>query len=856
MRGFAMSAAEGKQDYQHGKMLPRTIEKEMRSSYLDYAMSVIVGRALPDVRDGLKPVHRRILYAMYELSNTHDKPYKKSARVVGETLGKYHPHGDLAIYDSLVRMAQGFSMRYPLIDGQGNFGSVDGDSAAAMRYTEVRLSKLAEEMLADIEKETVGFAPNFDATLKEPLVLPAKLPNLLVNGSSGIAVGMATNIPPHNLGEICDALAALIDKPDLPADALFSIVPGPDFPTGGFIVGRRGVLEAYSTGRGSIRVRGKAEIRGGGKEKKASIVVSELPYQVNKAEWIKSVAELAREKKIEGIADISDRSDREGMHVEIELKKDANPEVVLKSLYAHTALEGAFGAINLALVNNEPKVLPLAQLLREFLSHRYEVVRRRCAFDLRQARERKHIVEGLLLALSRIDDVVKAIKAAKNAQHAREVLMGGYALSQKQADAILEMKLSKLTALESGKLREEDAELGKTIKHLEEVLADDKKIYGVIRQEILEIKQKYADRRRTQIIEDEEEVVLEELIADEEVAVIITKSGYIKRVPIGEYRAQRRGGKGVIGSETKEEDAISDVLLASTHDYLLFFTDKGDAHWLKVYQIPSGSRYSMGKAIVNLLQLQDEKIAACVKTRDFKGDEFLVMLTKNGIVKRTSMADYSHPRKGGIIAISLKDGDSLIDAKKTDGRREIIIATANGLAIRFKEEEVREIGRTGQGVIGIRLEKGDFVAGMALDESETLLTVTENGYGKRTKISEYRLQSRGGKGVINIKTQGRNGKVVGIASVDDSDQLLLVSSRNKMIRLFLKDVSVIGRNTAGVRLMKLDEGEKVVALEKIRVEEGEGGKSPGEGRDAPKSPPQAPKAVGAGAPGQDDIIVA
>lgn len=828
--------------YSHGKIQARELEREMKSSYIDYAMSVIVGRALPDVRDGLKPVHRRILYAMYDLSNTHDKPHKKSARVVGETLGKYHPHGDLAIYDSLVRMAQDFSLRYPLIDGQGNFGSVDADPAAAMRYTEVRMNKIAEEMLLDIEKETVAFAPNFDSTLKEPLVLPSKIPNLLVNGSSGIAVGMATNMPPHNLSEIVDAAVAMIDQPAIALDALMSIVHGPDFPTGGYIIGRRGIAEVYATGRGIIRVRGKAEIKDG-KEKRKNIIITEMPYQVNKAEFIKTVADLARDKKLEGIADIADRSDREGMHVEIVLKKDASPDVVLNQLYAHTTLEGTFGVINLALVNNEPKVLPLAELVREFLNHRKDVVGKRSAFELQVARDRKHIVEGLLLALERIDAVIKTVKSAKNPQ---QELMAQFTLSQKQAEAILEMKIRKLSLLESGKLKEENGELAKTIDYLSSVLADEKKIYGIIKNELFEVKQKFGDKRRTEIIEEEGEVEFEDLIADEDVAVIITKDDYIKRVPMAEYKAQRRGGKGIIGSETKEEDTIKDVLLASTHDYLLFFTDKGNVHWLKVHRIPSGGRYAMGKAIVNLLSLSGEKIGAWVKTRDFKDDEYLVMLTKNGIVKRSSMADYSRPRKGGIIAITLKDGDSLISAEKTDGKRELIIATKSGMAIRFKEDEVREIGRTGQGVIGIRLREKDAVVGMARDIDKTLLTVTENGYGKRTDISEYRLQSRGGMGVINIKTHGRNGNVVGIVSVQDSDQLLLVSSSGKMIRLFVKDISVIGRNTGGVRLMKLEEKEKVVAMEKVVADEGE---EPPKAAAEPK-PEKAPKQK------PDDIIYA
>jgi DNA gyrase subunit A len=683
-------------------------------------------------------------------------------------------------------------------------------------------------MLADLEKETVDFAQNFDATLREPLVLPSRVPNLIVNGSSGIAVGMATNMPPHNLSEAVDGLVAMIDKPDIGLDAMQRIIRGPDFPTGGYIVGRRGIMEAYATGRGIIRVRGKAEIVERSKgEKKQVIEITELPYQVNKAEFISNVAELARDKKLEGISDIADRSDREGMCIEIMLKKDANGDVVLNQLYAHTALEGTFGINNLALVANEPKTLPLLPLLREFLNHRLEVVKRRSAFELRVAKERKHIVEGLLLALAKIDAVIKVVKAARDPL---AELMSGFGLSKPQADAILEMKIRKLSLLESAKLREEDSELAKTIDYLAGVLADEKKIYGLIRGELLELRQKYGDKRRTEIVEDDGEVELEDLIAEEDVAVIITQDDYIKRVPISEYKAQRRGGRGVIGSETKEEDQIKDILLASTHDYLLFFTGKGNVHWLKVHRIPSGGRYAMGKAIVNLLSLEGEKIAAWVKTRKFEEKEYLVMLTRNGIVKRSSMMDYSNPRKGGIIAITLKEGDTLIDAKKTDGRRQLIIATKDGQAIRFAEDEVREIGRTGQGVIGIRLSEKDSVAGMATDECATLLTVTENGYGKRTDMTEYRLQSRGGSGVINIKTEGRNGEVVGIAAVKDSDELLLVSSSGKMIRLFVKDVSVIGRNTAGVRLMKLEVKEKVVAVEKLSAPENGEPSAQGNGR--------------------------
>ncbi|MCX8196938.1 MAG: DNA gyrase subunit A [Candidatus Micrarchaeota archaeon] len=797
-----------------GAVVPKAVEREMQTAYLDYAMSVIVGRALPDVRDGLKPVHRRILYAMYELSNTHDKPFKKSARIVGEVLGKYHPHGDAAIYDAMVRMAQDFSMRYPLIEGQGNFGSIDGDNPAAMRYTEARLTKFAEEMLEDIDKETVDFALNFDATLKEPTVLPCKIPNLLVNGSSGIAVGMATNMPPHNLAEIVDALVAIIDKPQTTKEELLAIVKGPDFPTGGFIIGKRGLMEAYLTGKGIIRIRGKAEIVEQ-KDKRQAIIISQLPYQVNKAELVKTIAELARNKKIEGIAEIADRSDREGMHIFIELKKDANAQVVLNQLYAHTQLESAFGINNVALVNGEPKTLGLEQLLRLFLEHRVNIVKRRSLFELKVAKERKHIVEGLILAVEKIEEVVQIVKTAKEPL---KQLVSRFSLTEKQAEAILEMKIRKLSALESGKLKEENEELARKIEYLQKVLSDERLIYQIIKDELIGVKQRYGDERKTQVIEaEEEDVEIEDLIADEEVAVIITQDGYIKRVPIMEYKAQRRGGKGIIGSETKEDDQVKDVILASTHDYLLFFTDKGIVHWLKAYKIPSGTRYSMGKAIVNLLQLEGEKVCAWVKTKDFSPEEYLIMVTKNGIIKRTQMTEYCRPRKGGIIAITLKEGDMLIDAKKTDGKREVILATSEGMAIRFPEKQIREIGRTGQGVIGIRLKKGDCVVGMAVDDAPTLLTVTENGYGKRTLLSDYRLQARGGQGVKNIKTAGRNGKVVGILSVSDEDEILVVSSGGKIIRMPAKEISIIGRNTSGVRLMKLEENEKVVAIERVNA---------------------------------------
>ncbi len=803
-------------EYSHGTILPKAIEHEIKNSYIDYAMSVIVGRALPDVRDGLKPVHRRILFGMYELGNTHDKPYKKSARVVGEVLGKYHPHGDTAVYDSIVRMAQDFSLRYPLVDGQGNFGSIDGDNAAAMRYTEVRMNRKAEEMLVDIEKETVDFTPNFDNTLKEPVVMPSRLPNLLINGSSGIAVGMATNVPPHNLSEICDAIILLIDKPEVSVSDIANVVLGPDFPTGGIILGKRGIIDAYTTGRGTVRVRGKAAIEESRKEKgRKRIKITELPYQVNKSQLIENMAELVRDKRIEGISDISDRSDREGMNINIELKRDANPEVTLNQLFAHTQLETTFGIINLALFNNQPKVMALREMLDYFILHRKEVVTRRSKFELRQSEDRAHILEGLRIALANIDSVVKAVKAAQNPQKARDDLVRLFRLSEKQAAAILDMKLQRLTGLEREKIDAEHAELLRTIKWLRDVLGDEKKVLELIKKETLEMKEKYGDMRRTEIGEAEDDIEIEDLIPDEQVAVVITESDYIKRVPIAEYRSQKRGGKGVIGTETKEEDMIKDLIVASTHDYLLFFTDKGMVHWLKVYRLPSGSRYAIGKAIVNLLELKDEKVSAWIPVRAFSEKEFLVMATKNGTVKRTSLMEYGRPRRGGIIAITLREKDSLINARHTGGSNDIVLATKNGYAIRFNEKDVREIGRTGQGVRGIRLRHGDEVVSMALDTHRTLLTITENGYGKRTELGEYRKQGRGGMGIINIRTKGRNGAVVAVRSVDDSDEIMVVSSSGKMIRVPVSGISTIGRNTQGVRIMKLDDKEKIVSAARL-----------------------------------------
>ncbi|VVB58411.1 DNA gyrase subunit A [Candidatus Anstonella stagnisolia] len=832
--------AERKADveYSHGKITERPVEAEMKTSYMDYAMSVIVGRALPDVRDGLKPVHKRILYAMYELSNTHDKPYKKSARIVGEVLGKYHPHGDVAIYDSLVRMAQEFSMRCPLVDGQGNFGSMDGDNAAAMRYTEVRMSRIAEEMLTDIEKNTVDFAPNFDATLKEPLVLPSAIPNLLVNGSSGIAVGMATNIPPHNLGEIIDALVLMIDTPSVTLEQLMDKVKGPDFPTGGIICGTVGIRSAYATGRGSVKVRGKCEIAQSKKDKaRKKIVITELPYQVNKAELVKKIAELVRDKVLEGISDIADRSDRTGIEVEIELKRDANADVVLNQLYAHTALESTFGITNLALVNNEPKTMGLSDMLREFINHRRTVVRRRCDFDLAQAKERKHVLDAFKAALGKIDEVIKTLKAAPNSASAKEALVALLSIDVKQAEAILELKLGRLTALERDKIDAEHIELSKKIEWLVSVLSDEAKIFAIVREELLVIKKKYADARRTEIVAAaDDDIGIEDLVPDEKAVVIITKSDYVKRVGLEEYRVQGRGGKGVVGTEMKEEDEVKDVLVCNTHDYLLCFTHDGTVHWLKVYKIPQTGRYAMGKAIVNLLNVKDGKLAAAIPVREFKEGENLVMCTKNGVVKRSALTDYSRPRQGGIIAITLKEKDELIEVRKTDGKRSIIIGTKNGYAIRFNEEDVREIGRTGQGVRGIDLRDSDEVVGMALDDVKTLLTVCENGYGKRTELEEYRLQGRGGMGVINIQADERNGKVVALRAVEDGDEIILLSNMGKAIRIPADGISVVGRNTKGVRLMRLQEKEKVVAIAIIKKQNGNGNSAPNVANAQPAPP--------------------
>jgi DNA gyrase subunit A len=802
------------------KISPKMIEDEMKKSYIDYAMSVIVGRALPDIRDGLKPVHRRVLYSMFELGLFPNKPFRKSARIVGDCLGKYHPHGDLAVYDALVRMAQDFSLRYPLVDGQGNFGSIDGDAPAAQRYTEARLSKVASVMLEDIDKETIDFQPNFDASLKEPVVLPSKIPNLLINGSAGIAVGMATNIPPHNISEICDAVVFSIDNPQCNVAELMRFVKGPDFPTAGTIVGRAGIIDAYSTGRGKVLVRAKSEIiEEMGKQK---IIVTEIPYQVNKATMIEEIAGLVRDKKITGISDIRDESDRKGMSIVLELKKDANAQIVLNQLYSHTRMQETFGIIMLVLVNNEPRVLNLKGLVGYFVAHRKEVVTRRTRFELKKAEERAHVLEGLIVALNYIDEVVKKIKASRDVVVATNMLISDYKLTEIQAKAILDMKLQRLASLEQEKIRTEHSDLLKLIAELKDILGSEKRIFGIIKDELKEVKQNFGDARKTEIIEAEgKEISQEQLIKPEDVVVTITHSGYIKRTSIDTYKQQGRGGKGIIAAEAKEGDFVEHIFVANTHSYILLFTDRGRIHWLKVYEIPEASRYAKGKAIVNLVQLeQGENVNAFVPVKEFDDRHFLFMATRKGTVKKTNLIEYSKPRKGGIVAITLGEGDNLIGVSLTLGNDQIVLASKEGNAVRFEENDVRACGRSAMGVIGIRLREKDEVVGMEIaDDKKQLLTITENGYGKRTGTNEYRLIGRGGSGVINIQCSERNGNVVSIASVTDDDEMVIISKNGVMIRVLAKDISLIGRNTQGVRIMKLDEGDKVVAAAKVVHEE-------------------------------------
>lgn len=796
------------------KVVQKEIEDEMKQSYLDYAMSVIVGRALPDVRDGLKPVHRRILYAMYDMGMLHNKPSKKSARIVGEVLGKYHPHGDAAVYDALVRMVQDFSLRYPLIFGQGNFGSIDGDNAAAMRYTEAKLREITEELLKDIEKETVKFIPNFDSTLKEPVVLPSKLPNLLVNGSSGIAVGMATNIPPHNLKEICHAIIEFIDDPEITTGKLMKLVKGPDFPTAGIIFGIAGIREAYETGKGKLVVRAKTRLEK--KNNRDSIIVTEIPYMVNKAVLIEQIADLVKDKTITGIDDLRDESDREGIRIVIELKSGANSEVVLNQLFTHSRLQSTFGIIMLALVDNQPRVLNLRGLIGQFVAHRQLVVRKRTSFDLEKAKDRAHIIEGLMVAINNIEEVIQKIKKSKDTAVALATLSHDYRLSEKQAKAILDMRLQRLSSLEQQKMREEHTILLGTIRALGDILADENRILAIIKAEMTEMTEKYTDPRRTEIIEMGVETDVEDLVKPEEVIVTMTHLGYVKRQPTDVYKQQRRGGKGVIAAGTHEEDYVEEIFVANTHDNILFFTNHGQVHWLKVYNLPEVSRVAKGTAVANLLNLdKDERITALIPVRSFENG-FLLMATKMGTVKKTGLEHFSRPRRGGIIALTLDEGDELIGVRLTDGNKQIILATKNGNAARFIESDVRDIGRTGRGARGIRLKSNDEVVSVVVaDDSLSLLTVTENGYGKRTPVSEYRLIGRGGSGVINIQCSERNGKVVAVLSVSDKEGLMLISQNGIAIRMPVSGISSIGRNTQGVRLMKLDDNDKVVSATKI-----------------------------------------
>lgn len=804
------------------KLVPRPIEIEMKKSYIDYAMSVIVGRALPDVSDGLKPVHRRILYAMHEMGLTHTKPHKKSARVVGEVLGKYHPHGDMAIYDTLVRMAQDFSMRYKLIDGQGNFGSVDGDSPAAMRYTECRLSAIAAEMLADVDQNTVDFTDNFDGSLKEPLVLPAKLPNLLVNGSSGIAVGMATNIPPHNLSEIVDAVSLMIDRQiegrDVELKDLMEVVKGPDFPTGGVIHGAQGIVEAYASGKGRIRVRARTSVERDEATGKAQIVVTEIPYMVNKSALLEEIAELVKTKRVEGVSDLRDESDKEGLRVVIELKKDAIEDVVLNQLFAHSQLQTTFGIINIALVNNQPRVLTLKEMLEYYIEHRFDVVRRRTEFRLREAEKRAHILAGLMTALDHLDEVIRIIRKAKTRDDARSALMSMYLLTEEQTKAILEMQLQRLTGMEMQAVRDEAQETAKLIDELRAILKDEKKILGIIKSEAQELKKQFGDARRTAIEESALDLDIEDLIPVEDVVVMISQTGYIKRLPLDTYESQKRGGVGLMGMETKEEDYVVDLFVTCSHDYIMFFTNKGRVYWTKAYRVPVGGRHAKGKPIVNLLEHleEGEKVVATMPVKKFDEDSYIVFCTKKGTIKKTKLSAYSHIRQSGIIAIKLDEGDELVETAITDGTREIVLATKKGLAARFDERDARPMGRGTYGVRGIRLEEGDEVVSMAVvGPKDQLLSVTEQGYGKRSLVEDYRKIRRGGKGVITIKTGGRNGDVVAVMKVSDDDEIIATSVKGMVIRMPVSGISLQGRATMGVRIMRLKEGDKLAAVARL-----------------------------------------
>ncbi|HEX8173235.1 MAG TPA: DNA gyrase subunit A [Thermoanaerobaculia bacterium] len=861
---------------QNDQRFPVNIEDEMRRSYLDYAMSVIIGRALPDVRDGLKPVHRRILYGMYEQGNTAGKAYKKSARIVGDVMGKFHPHGDSAIYDTVVRMAQDFSMRYRLVDGQGNFGSLDGDNPAAMRYTEVRLTRLAEELMRDdIDKETIDWVPNYDGSLSEPSVLPAKFPNLLVNGSSGIAVGMATNIPPHNLGEIIDACLMMIDNPAVTVQELMTVVPGPDFPTAGYIHGIEGIRQAYETGRGIIQVRARAGFETQKKSDKQQIVVTEIPYMTNKARLLEKIAELVRDKRIEGISDLRDESDREGIRIVIELKRDAIGEIVLNHLYRNTQMQTTFGIIFLAIVNNKPEVMDLATMLRHFIEHRKEIVVRRTRFELRKAEERAHVLEGLVKALDVLDELIALIRGSRTPQEAKEGLIARWAFSDIQAQAILDMRLQRLTGLEREKLVAEYQEILGTIARLREILASERLVLEIIARELREIKEAYGDARRTEIVPDTSEIAIEDLIADEDMVITVSRGGYIKRSPLSMYRAQRRGGKGRIGMQTKEEDIVEHLFVASTHAYVLVFTDRGRMYWLKVYAVPEVASNARGKAIVNLLPLeQNENVRALLTTRDFTEGKYVVMATRAGKIKKTELAAFSNVRAAGIIAIDILEGDDLYAVRLSDGNSDIFVGTHGGRAIRFHESEVRAMGRGAAGVRAISLREDDTVAEMDVlpagamveDEGESepevdenaevevagdtrgyIFTVTEKGFGKRTPVAAYPTKHRGGYGVIDIKVNDRNGNVAGIAHVYDDDQVLLITEQGMIIRVPVSSMRSIGRNTQGVRVIHIDETDTVVAAVKVIEKEqpeadaaGDADETPEDGGGSEDAPPEEP----------------
>ncbi len=830
-------------------LVPVDIEVEMRKSYLDYAMSVIIGRALPDVRDGLKPVHRRILYGMYELGLTSTRPYRKCAKIVGEVLGKYHPHGDAPVYDALVRMAQPFNLRYPLIDGQGNFGSVDGDPPAAMRYTEARLAKIAEELLEEIEQDTVDFSPNFDDTVKEPVVLPAKFPNLLVNGSSGIAVGMATNIPPHNLREVLEATILLIEEPDASLKKVMKVLPGPDFPTGGYIYGREGILQAYEKGRGTFQMRAKAAIEQAGKDRE-NIVVTEIPYQVNKAKLIERIAELAQTRKLEGISDIRDESDREGMRIVIELKRGMEPQIILNNLFKYTQMQESFGIILLAIVGGQPRELGLIELLQRFIDHRVEVVRRRTQFDLHKAEEREHLLLGFKKALENLDAVIKLIRRSKSPKEAKEGLMARWKFSERQAQAILDLQLHRLTQMERDKILEELKQVQARIKELREILASERKLRAVITSELRDVQKRFGDDRRTQIVERVEEIKLEDLIPDEDMVITVSHAGYIKRTPVDVYRHQARGGKGRIGAKTREDDFIEHLFIASAHSYILLFTDRGRVYWQKVYEIPEAAAATRGKAIHSLVKFQEgEKLTAFVAARNLQEEgRYVFMATRSGTVKKTPLAEFSNPRATGIIAINLSKDDELIGAKLTDGKQMIFLASRNGQATLFRETEVRPMGRSAAGVNGMDLGKDDYVVSMEtvqpdfgiirkefkrqtedltklesdqIRESLTslMLTVTEKGYGKRTPLAEYRVTSRGGKGVINVKTTERNGKVVAALQVTEEADVMIITSHGKIIRVHASEIREAGRSTQGVRLLRLDDADRVVAAAGIYATE-------------------------------------